>query len=95
MKTIQIDTMTCGRHFIPAIFNGDFSKLGDHEKFLLQRELRWYNMECEEGYPDFMSVEFECTSSERYVCPCDITGHMGDCVEVKVFVALDENYVKD
>ena len=45
--------------------------------------------------PDFISVEFECKSSERHICGCDLTGLLSECVEVKVFVVLDENYVKD
>ena len=94
MKTLQIDTMTCGQQFLPAIFNGDTECLTAHEEFLLEREVRWYNMECEEGYPDFISVEFECKSSERHSCGCDLTGRLSECVEVKVFVVLDENYVK-
>lgn len=94
-KAIQIDTMTCGQHFLPAIFNGDTESLGAHEEYLLEREVKWYQMQGEEDYPNFVSIEFECTSSERYMCGCDLTGHFGECVEVKVFVFLDENYVKD
>ena len=71
------------------------SDLGAHEEYLLEREVRWYQMQGEEDYPNFVSIEFECTSSERYMCGCDLTGHLGECVEVKVFVFLDENYVKD
>ena len=92
---IKIDTMTCGKHFLPAIFNGDFEGLNANEEFLLEREVGWYNATAEEDYPDFVRIEFECTSSERYICGCDLTGLFGECVEVKVFVTLDENYVKD
>lgn len=95
MKAIQIDTMTCGQQFLPAIFNGDVECLSAHEEFLLEREVKWYNMEGEEDYPNFVSIEFECKSSERHICGCDLTGLLSECVEVKVFVMLDENYVKD
>jgi hypothetical protein len=94
-KSIQIDIMTCGQQFLPAIFNGDAECLTAHEEFILEREVRWYNMECEEDYPNFVSVEFECKSSERHICGCDLTGLLSECVEVKVFVIVDESKKQD
>lgn len=94
-KAIQIDTMTCGRQFLPAIFNGDVECLSAHEEFLLEREVRWYNMEGEEDYPNFVSIEFECASSERYLGGCDLTGQWSENVEVKVFVIVDEDIKQD
>ena len=44
---IKIDTMTCGKHFLPAIFNGDFEGLNANEEFLLEREVGWYNATAE------------------------------------------------
>lgn len=82
--------MTCGQQFLPAIFNGDVECLSAHEEFLLEREIGWYNAQGEEDYPNFVSIEFECTSSERYICGCDLTGQLSECVEVKVFVIVDE-----
>jgi len=80
--------MTCGQQFLPAIFNADTECLTAHEEYLLNREMRWYNVQGEEDYPDFVSVEYECKSSERYICGCDLTGQLSECVEVQVFVML-------
>ena len=91
MKAIYIDTLTIGQQFLPAIFNGDLSDLSAAEETAIEREHHDYLSHAEEEYgEDCVSIEYECTSSERYICRCDLTRLLSECVEVKVYAMVKD-----
>jgi len=91
MKAIKIHTMTVGQQFIPTIFNGDTSHLSPSEETQIEQEHHDNVLIAEEKFGDrFVSVEYECKSSERYICKCDITRLLSECVEVKVIAMVKE-----
>jgi len=90
-KAKQIDTITLGTHFLGAIFNGDLTGLTANEEHLINSELDFQRGEAEEQFgEDLSAVTFECTSSERYICGCDLTKQWSECVEVKVVALVNE-----
>lgn len=87
----HIDTITIGTQFLGAIFNGDLTGLTAHEEHLINSELDFQRGEAEEQFgEDLTSVVFECTSSERYICGCDLVKLLSECVEVKVVALVNE-----
>lgn len=87
----HIDTITIGTHFLGAIFNGDLTGLDANEEHLITSELDFQRGEAEEQFGEGLtSVVFECTSSERYICGCDLTKQLSECVEVKVVALVNE-----
>ena len=91
MKAIHIDTMTLGQQFLPTIFNGDTSHLSASEETQIEQEHHEYLVMGEENFGDrFVSIEYECTSSDRYLCKCELTRLFSECVEVKVFAMVKE-----
>ena len=87
----HIDTITIGTQFIGAIFNGDLTGLDANEEYLITSELDFQRGEAEEQFgEDLTSVVFECTSSERYICKCDLVKLLSECVEVKVVALVNE-----
>jgi hypothetical protein len=86
-----LDTMTIGTQFLPALFNGDLTMLEPSEETQLEQEHHDYVVMGEEKFEDrLVSIEYECKSSERYICRCDITRLLSECVEVKVFAMVKE-----
>lgn len=74
MANIQlIDTCTIAEYFVCAIEYGDMSLLDDEEERLVNDWL--------ENYPYCMFEYGEYTEFAR----CEITGFMGNCVEVKIY----------
>lgn len=93
MKAIQIDTMTCGQHFLPTIFNGDTSHLSPSEETQIEQEHHDYILMGEEEFGDnLVSIEYECTSSDRFICKCDLTRLLSECVEVKVIAMVKDEH---
>lgn len=91
MKAIHTDTMTLGQQFLPAIFNGDTSNLSPSEETQIEEEHHDNFLMAQDKYgDDLVSVEYECKSSERYICKCDITRLLSECVEVKVIAMVKE-----
>lgn len=88
MQRIEIDIMRMPSAFIDAVFKGDTSSLGKQSAFLIERELRWYKMEAEEGYPNFVELNFELVSDKPFMSDCHITGTIQKCVDVRVLVVL-------
>jgi hypothetical protein len=89
MKAFKIDTMTIGQQFLGAIFNGDFEGLSGSEESQLEQEHHDYKVMADEMFGDkVVSVEYECRSSERYICRCDLTRLLSECVEVNVIAML-------
>ena len=81
--------MAIGQQFLPTIFNGDTSHLSASEESIIEQEHHHYYVAAQEEYGDrLVSIEYECTSSERYICKCDLTGLFSECVDVKVIAML-------
>lgn len=91
MQRIEIDIMTMSKEFIPAVFDQDTSLLGDQAALLIKREIRWYEMDAEEGYPNFVELDFEIVSDKPRMTDCDITGTIQECVDVSVMVILSSH----
>ena len=92
MKAIHTHTMTVGQQFLPTIFNGDTSHLSPSEETQIEQEHHDNVLTAEEKFGDrFVSVEYECKSSERYICKCDLTRLLSECVEVKVIAMVKED----
>ena len=59
------------------------------EETQLEQEHHDYEVMAEEDFGDkFVSIEYECTSSDRFICRCDLTRLLSECVEVKVFAMV-------
>lgn len=73
MANIQmIDTCTIAEHFICAIEYGDMSGLDDKEE-----------SQVNDWLTDYPSCMFEYSDSTEFA-KCEITGLMGNCVNVKI-----------
>lgn len=91
MKAVQIDTMTIGQQFLPTIFNGDLSHLRPSEETAIEQEHHDYILMGEEEFGErLVSIEYECVSSDRLICRCDITRLLSECVEVKVIAMVKD-----
>ena len=89
MKAQHFSDMAIGHQFLPTIFNGDTSHLSASEESIIEQEHHHYYVAAQEEYGDrLVSIEYECTSSERYICKCDLTGLFSECVDVKVIAML-------
>jgi hypothetical protein len=89
MKAQHFSDLTIGQQFLPTIFNGDTSHLSASEESIIEQEHHDYYVAAQEEYGDsLVSIEYECTSSERYICVCEFTRLMSECVEVKVIAML-------
>jgi hypothetical protein len=91
MKAIYSHTTTLGEQFIAPLFNGDIECLSPDEQMMLEQD-HHDNMTMlqEEHGENFVSVEYESVSSERFVCPCELTRKLSTCIEVKVYAMVND-----
>lgn len=83
--------MTIGQQFLPTIFNGDLSHLSASEETQAEQEHHDNRILAEEQFGDrVVSVEYDCKSSDRFICKCEWTGLISECVEIKVFAMVNE-----
>lgn len=66
-------TYVIGSHFLPALINGDYTGLEDHE----EREL--------DVFLDAVGCKGHWDYAEAGFTRCEITGLMDDCYEVTAF----------
>jgi hypothetical protein len=79
MKAELLETATILQHFVSPIEYGDMTGLTDHEEAQVNR---WLG-----AYPN---ATFEWGDESEFA-RCDITGLMGNCVEVKVYLFKTSN----
>ena len=84
MKTNNSYMYMIGDHFLSALVNGDYSGLSEHESTLLDN---WYKDNNIQGsvwdFMPFNDVDF---------FKCEITGLMGNCVEIHQHF-YDESFI--
>lgn len=88
-KAIHIDTITIGRHFLPALINGDLTDLSPSEEFRIEQEHGHYISEAAFLMPhrDVATIIYDPVGEESHFARCEWCGVMADCYEIKV-VAL-------